>query len=120
MNIQPFLDNYENKNFFKPNPQTWDTQNQKTEYLFLNFGGLSIDLGSFRIHTYESAQKWADIIMESFPQYKNEIIPFGFDWLGRQYAINRNQDNLIIMFDGATGEDFELEQSLEDFFNEEL
>ena len=43
-----------------------------------------------------------------------------FDWMGRQFAIDLNDSNKNYLFDPATGEDFELEQSLSDFFNEEL
>jgi hypothetical protein len=118
MNIKEFLDNYENKQFHIPNPKTWDVKNEELDYLFSNFGGLSINLGVFRIHTYESAKKWTDIIIESFPEHQNKIVAYGFDWMGRQFAIDI--DNVIRMFDSSTGEEFEMEQSLEGFFNEEL
>lgn len=118
MNIQNFIDNYENKQFHTSKPKTWDVKNEELDYLFSNFGGLSIDLGAFRIHTYESAKKWTDIIVESFPEHENEIVAYGFDWMGRQFAIGN--DNVVRMFDGSTGEEFEMEQTLEGFFNEEL
>lgn len=118
MNIQNFLNNYENRQSFTPNPKTWTVENENLEYLFSNFGGLSIDFGAFRIHTYESAKKWTDIIVESFPAHKNKITAYGFDWMGRQFAIDN--DDVVHMFDGSTGEEFEMEQTLEGFFNEEL
>jgi hypothetical protein len=120
MNIQNFLDNYKNKQFTTPNTKTWDVENEDLDYLFSNFGGLSVDLGAFRIHTYESSKKWSDIIVESFPNHKNNIIAYGFDWMGRQYTIDIHNDQIVRMFDGSTREEFEMEQTLEGFFKEEL
>jgi hypothetical protein len=118
MDIQKFLKKYEINKYLTPNSKTWNLENEELEYLFSNFGGLSIDLGAFKIHTYQSAKKWTDIILESFPKHKNKIIAYGYDWMGRQFAIDT--DNLVHMFDGSTGEEFEMEQTLEGFFNEEL
>lgn len=87
---------------------------------FEDHGGASFDKGIFKIHSKSSAFYWTDIVTEFFPKYKNRVCCFAFDWMGRQFAIDLQDVNKNYLFDPATGEDFELEQSLDGFFNEEL
>jgi hypothetical protein len=83
------------------------------------FEGCTFDKGLFRVHTIGSSYFWTLITAEYFPHRKGQFCCFGFDWLGRQYAVNQS-NSIVFMFDPATGEDFVLEQSLEGFFNEDL
>lgn len=87
---------------------------------FDNYGGASFDRGIFKIHSKSSSFYWTNIITEFFPKYKGKICCFAFDWMGRQFAIDLHDDDKNYLFDPATGEDFELEQTLYGFFNEEL
>jgi hypothetical protein len=87
---------------------------------FMNNGGASYDKGIFRIHCKSSSFYWTNIVTEFFPKYKDKICCFGFDWMGRQFALDLKDANKNYLFDPATGEDFELQQSLNGFFNEEL
>ncbi len=47
-------------------------------------------------------------------------MPFAFDWLGRQYSVDLDDENRILMFDPATMEDFSLPQNLKSFHNYDL
>lgn len=87
---------------------------------FDNYGGSSYNKGIFKIHSKSSSYYWTNIVTEFFPKYKDKICCFAFDWMGRQYALDLNDINKNYLFDPATGEDFELQQSLNGFFNEEL
>jgi len=87
--------------------------------LFEKFGGYSFENGIFRIHNFETSKKWTELICESFPKYTNRIVTFGFDWAGRQFVRDINK-NFTYVFDISTGEDFELEQPLSEFFNVDL
>lgn len=87
--------------------------------LFDDCGGYSFRNGLYRIHNPVSSQYWSILISTYFTGYR-KLIPFGFDWMGRQFAIHENRKNIILMFDPATGEDFELNQSLISFHNQDL
>jgi len=77
--------------------------------IFEEYGGCSIENGLYRFHTFKSSEEWALIITEYFEKYKKLIYPFGFDWMGRQFCFCPYND-LIYMFDPATGGDYELKQ----------
>ncbi len=85
-------------------------------------GGVTFNQGLYRIHSFESSIKWALTIADYFNQYQHKIYPFGFDWMGRQFCLGTSGD-ILYMFDPATGQNFELRQTLtllhnEDFVND--
>jgi len=88
--------------------------------LFQMCGGRSYNNGVYRVHTIGSSIHWSELISDYFPNYKGKIVPFGFDWMGRQFCIKIDKPNMIYMFDPATAEDFELKESLEQFHNHDL
>lgn len=88
--------------------------------LLENEGGMSFDSGLYRLHTISSSAYWTEIASKYFSKYQDCFCCFGFDWLGRQYAMDLKDWNLIYLFDPSTGEAFELEQSLVDFHNDDL
>ncbi len=83
-------------------------------------GGVSYNSGLYRTHTSDSSLKWSSIISSYFEKYLNKIVPFGFDWMGRQYCIDKNRSEYLLMFDPATSEDFELKQNFIFFHNYEI
>jgi len=87
--------------------------------LFDECGGYSFRKGLYRIHNVNSSFHWAVLIRNYFTKY-SKIVPFGYDWMGRQFAVDPTRENYILMFDPATAEDFELNQSLTLFHNEDL
>ena len=120
MKIEHFIKKYKNqKKLIESQTVGSFTLNNELNELFQQFGGFSFDKGIFRIHNFETSQKWTDIVCQSFPKYSDRIIVYGFDWLGRQFAKDMNKE-FTYLFDIATGEDLQLEQSLSDFFNIEL
>ena len=119
MNINPFIENYKNSLVIADNTKTSTTNYKEIDELFSKYGGLSVDLGVFKIHTYSSSNKWTTIIADTFPDYKDKIIVFGFDWLGKQYARHISEE-IVYMFDIATRQVFLLETNVETFFNVDL
>jgi hypothetical protein len=83
------------------------------------FGNSSFNYGLYRIHSFESSVKWSILLGNYFKGYTNKIYPFGFDWMGRQFAINELGDS-IFMFDPATMEDLVMKKDVLSFHNEEL
>lgn len=121
--------------FNKENPPTAKDKEYRNEYsaiardqlktsflndLFTEFGGNTYEGGIFRVHNFGSSFFWTHTIKNYFKDQNSiEFNCFGFDWMGRQYGIDAT-NALILMFDPATGEKFELEQSINGFFNIDL
>ena len=84
------------------------------------YGGMTFNGGLYRIHTYTSSVHWSIQVADYFSKYKNKILPFGFDWMGRQFCVHVNDHNMVIMLDPATGEDFEMRQDILSFHEEDL
>ena len=66
--------------------------------LFAQYPGSTFNHGIYRLHTPDTAQEANLIVVETFPRYKNAVICFSYDWLGRQFALDPRR-----MFDGEPG-----------------
>lgn len=88
------------------------------------FGGLSFNRGIYRFHNANSAQIWTKIAIESIPILDGNLYCFGYDWLGRQFAINSHDkfsmDQLVLILDPESGEAYRVERNIFDFHNVEL
>jgi len=84
------------------------------------YGGSSFNKGIYRLHSASEIELWSNVTTAVFPQYENLLRCFGYDWLGRQFAIVDNKDNLVLMLDVDTGEVLEIPVSFDDFHNVEL
>jgi hypothetical protein len=89
----------------------------KYSELLLDLGGYSFNKGLYTIHTFESSLKWADLLSKYFPGYKNEILPFAFDWCGRQFCVARKGYEGIYVFDPSDLQDLFSDENLLDFHN---
>lgn len=94
----------EDNSFFKDVPSELFT-------LLNVYGGSSFNNGLYRLHTFKSSLRWVINITEHFKKYSNNIYPFGYDWMGRQFCLGKS-NNIIYMFDPATGEDLEFQQNI--------
>ena len=84
-------------------------------------GGISFSKGLFRIHSFGSVYKWTQIATNFFPDLSGEVLCFAYDWLGRQFGVGvGKRKGMILLLDPATGEFFELKQSISGFFEEDL
>lgn len=88
-------------------------------HILKSLGGSTFNKGLYRLHTVESSNIWAKVISEYFEEYSNKLYPFGFDWMGRQFCLQKGTD-LLLMFDPATGEDFSFRQTLSLLHNEDF
>ncbi|RFC50095.1 MAG: protein of unknown function (DUF1851) [Verrucomicrobia bacterium] len=92
--------------------------------VFSELGGRTYNHGLYRV--LHSKQVAAAIqAMESvFPEYRDRIVPFGFDWLGRHFASDlkrvENGQPLVLMLEVGAGEAMEIPASVTDFHNTEL
>ncbi len=126
ININNFLSGHKvsniEKNYFHDyTNNTLAVSNEIIKRFLEEFGGASFSGGLFRIHTKGSMYIWSQLIDEFFPSYNKQYFLFGYDWMGRHYGISKNPFNeKVYMFDDSTNEVYELEQSMESFFNEDL
>lgn len=56
---------------------------------------------------------------EAFDDLEGEVVAFGRDWMGRQFAKQIGQP-MLVMVDMAEGDFYTTENSLEGFFNDDL
>lgn len=98
----------------------FSVRDQTLKTLFEECGGLSFLNGLYRVHDANSSGYWSNLVAAYFPEYKDRIAPFGYDWMGRQFAAILTNPDLLLMFDPATAESFHLERSLVLFHNEDF
>ena len=70
-------------------------------------------------YNYEDIEKWNGIVSEVFPKLKDNVLVFGYDWLGRQFALDKEANN-ILMLEIGTGDALRDPVSFEVFHNEEI
>ena len=108
---------YENFNEFIKNNEKLDIKSER-EFLEV-YNGKSFLNGLYRIHNLEDREKWNEIIGKTFPPAMGKIMVFGYDWLGRSFAIY-NETDTVLMFEPETGEAFDTDFNFYDFHNKEI
>ena len=85
-------------------------------------GGQSFGNGLFRSFSGENIAAWTKTVEEAYPDFKNLFRLFGFDWLGRCFAIDLRdgtQGN-VLLFEIGTGYVLQIPCTLENFLNKEI
>jgi hypothetical protein len=88
-------------------------------------GGRSFAGGLYRVHTPAAAARWASEVAAAFPDFPHGITCFGYDWLGRQFAldgarVDESGQPLVLLFEPGTGEALALPMNLAQFHEIEL
>ena len=108
-------------NFF--NIHTDYEENADPFISFINsFGGMQLSDGMFRVFKYDDLKKWNSIIGEAYKNFSGYFKPFGFDWLGRCFAIDcraKTKGN-ILMFEIGTNDVLEIPCDFLSFLNNEI
>ncbi|MCR5738162.1 MAG: DUF1851 domain-containing protein [Eubacterium sp.] len=81
--------------------------------------GKSFFNGMYRLFETTDIEKWNDIVEKTFGQYKGKINVFGYDWLGRIFAVNK-QTNTILLFEPGAGTVLNIPVGIEEFHNVEI
>jgi hypothetical protein len=88
------------------------------------YAGLSVAGGLYRIHELEKIEEWNEIVSEYFPDFRGRVSCFAFDWLGRQFALDRQRlvedEPAVLMFEPGTGEVFEIPATFATFHDDEI
>lgn len=87
-------------------------------------GGTSFAQGLYRLHTKSSARASNRLVQAAFPEFGRRFTCFGYDWLGRQFALDSSRgladDAEILLFEPGTGEALEIPVAFSQFHNMEL
>lgn len=92
-------------------------------YLFARYGGCTFNDGLYRVHSAESSRKASAMVSMAYPEFGFPIIPFGFDWLGRQFVLDLRSgksDPDVLLLEPGTGEWFEIPRKFSSYHDDEL
>ncbi len=84
------------------------------------FAGETFNNGLYRIHKESNIEKWNQNIFEMYPNFRNTICCFGYDWLGRQFATCNYSNDIVLMFEPGTGEVLEIPCNIIEFHEIEI
>lgn len=88
------------------------------------YAGKSFGKGLYRLHILDEIEKWNSIITKAYPEYSNRVTCFGYDWLGRQFAVDKERvvdgQSQILMFEPGTSEVLEIPCDFYSFHEEEI
>ncbi len=88
------------------------------------FAGATFNGGLYRFHDAASGAQALALIAEAFPEYASRVCPFGYDWLGRQFAVDSGRkvggQPQVLLLEPGTGEALEVPASFVAFHEEIL
>ena len=92
--------------------------------LFSLYNGDSFGEGLYRLHDISNIDYWNENIAKAFPEFSKRLSCFGYDWLGRQFALDKQRmtdgQAQILMFEPGTGEVLEIPRNFIEFHNDEI
>lgn len=78
--------------------------------------------GIYRLHRLRDVPKWSGLVAEAFPRRSNDLLCFGCDWLGRQFALDAKRLErgmpLVLMLEPGTGQALQIPYGFRSFHNE--
>jgi len=112
------------RDFFNiPTTESADKRKKDVLLEFRNeFQGMEFGEGIYRVFKIEDISKWKKIITDGYPDFKGKFEPFGFDWLGRCFAIDlrRKTKGQVLMFEIGTAAALEIPCDIITFHNNEI
>jgi hypothetical protein len=99
------------------------TPNKSINDFLSRFGGQSFNKGIYRVFSPSDISRWNEIVTDMFPVFLNKINVFGYDWLGRVFAVmydNIQSEEEILLFEPGTGEVLEIPCDISTFHNDEI
>jgi hypothetical protein len=87
--------------------------------LFERFAGCTFENGLYRLRDNRSGPVVAALLAAAFPGYAQRAHPFGYDWLGSQFALDERRveggEALVLILEPGTGEALEVPLSFVQF-----
>jgi hypothetical protein len=59
--------------------------------LFGSYNSESFGEGLYRLHDVSRISYWNEILSKTFPEFSERLSCFGYDWLGRQFALDKQK-----------------------------
>ncbi|MFG1621981.1 T6SS immunity protein Tdi1 domain-containing protein [Kribbella sp. NPDC049227] len=88
------------------------------------FAGVTFAGGLYRVHDEQSGARALTLIAEALPEFTARACPFGYDWLGRQFAVDSGRvaggQPQVLLLEPGTGEALEVPLHFAGFHDEEL
>lgn len=88
------------------------------------FAGASFGSGLYRVHDDRSGPLALALIADAFPEFARRVCPFGYDWLGRQFAVDSARiaggQPQVLLLEPGTAEALEIPVSFSAFHDDEL
>ena len=89
-----------------------------------DLAGTTFANGLYRLHAASSAAMADQRVLDAFPEFEGRVECFGFDWLGRQFSLDRTRgssgDPEVLLFDVGAGEALEIPVAFSRLHDEEL
>lgn len=107
--------------FFGIKESMGETNNLYKDFL-KQYGGKQFGQGLFVVFKEDDLEKWTQIISSTFEKFKGLFKIFGYDWLGRCFAIDLREDRKekILMFEIGTNDVLEIPCKFREFLEEEI
>ncbi|MDP9389040.1 MAG: DUF1851 domain-containing protein [Actinomycetota bacterium] len=107
-----------------PVPAAGGFGDRQLDRLFAELSGASFGGGLYRVHTPELARLWTHKAEQCFPEYRGRVVCFGYDWLGRQFALDREPRDgarhVVLLLEPGTGDVLEIPATVASLHTEEL
>lgn len=88
------------------------------------FAGTTFANGLLRVHDEQSGPAAAALVHDAFPEYGGRLKPFAFDWLGRQFVLDRDRirgdEPLVLLMEPGTGMALEIPTTFVELVDDEL
>lgn len=92
--------------------------------LFERWSGASFGGGIYRVHRAQDVARWTENLVAAFPAWRGRIVPFGYCWQGRHFAVltgaRAPDDGPLLLLDPTHGQAYHIPVGVEAFHNEEL
>ena len=108
-------------NFFNRKAQYYIYGSEYRTFV-IAFGGMCFGKGLFNVIERGDIGYWEDNVTRAFPEYRNKFRLFGYDWMGRCFAvdISNEDEEKILIFDPGTLEVSDVPLSFMDFVNKAI
>ena len=108
----------------KPDSVSIDTGVPSLNELLSSFSGVSFNHGLYRIVRAQDLAAWNNRIILGFPAFSGRVTCFGYDWLGRTFAIDAKRTEEgepgVVMFEPGTGDALQIPANVRTFHEIDL
>lgn len=100
----------------------YDIYGSEYRTFVIAFGGMQFGKGLFNVFDKGDLRYWEKNIIQMFPDYKGKFELFGYDWMGRCFAVTSlgEDEEKILVFDPSTLEVNDISLTFMEFINKAI